>query len=90
MGEMEVGVPPGEIAATVAELRGNHQQFWLRPFGGGMYQVVVPAAGVRDRTEPPTLDDFRRQLRTIAGTDFGVHSPQDLDDHLARWFGRVG
>jgi 2-polyprenyl-6-methoxyphenol hydroxylase-like FAD-dependent oxidoreductase len=35
-----------------------------------------------DRAEPPTLEDFKQQLRTIAGTDFGVHSP--------RWLSRFG
>jgi 2-polyprenyl-6-methoxyphenol hydroxylase-like FAD-dependent oxidoreductase len=82
MGEMQVGAPQEEIAAAVAGIRGSHPRFWLRPFGGGMYSVVVPAAGVGDRAEPPTLEDFRRQLRTIAGTDFGVHSP--------RWMSRFG
>ena len=80
MGEMEVGVPPEEIAAKVAEIR--ETRFWLRPFGNGVYSVLVPAAGVSDRAEPPTLDDFRQQLRAIAGTDFGVHSP--------RWLSRFG
>jgi 2-polyprenyl-6-methoxyphenol hydroxylase-like FAD-dependent oxidoreductase len=82
MGEMEVGVPEEEIAAKVTETREPHQRFWLRPFGEGVYSVVVPAAGVSDRAEPPTLDDFTQQLRTIAGTDFGVHSP--------RWLSRFG
>ncbi|HEY0539430.1 MAG TPA: FAD-dependent monooxygenase, partial [Actinoallomurus sp.] len=72
MGEMEVGVPQEEIAAKVTEIRETHQRFWLRPFGEGVYSVVVPAAGVSDRAEPPTLEDFKQQLRTIAGTDFGV------------------
>ncbi len=76
MGEMEVGVPPESLPA------GFGNRFWLRPFGGGAYQVVVPAAGVSDRAEPPTLEDFRRQLRAFAGTDFGVHSP--------RWMSRFG
>jgi 2-polyprenyl-6-methoxyphenol hydroxylase-like FAD-dependent oxidoreductase len=82
MGEMEVGVPPEEIAAKVNEVRETHHRFWLRPFGGGVYSVVVPAAGVSDRAEPPTLEDFRQQLRAVAGTDFGVHS--------ARWLSRFG
>jgi rifampicin monooxygenase len=82
MGEMEVGVPHEEVAATVTGLREAHPRFWLRPFGGGVYSVVVPAAGVSDRAEPPTLEDFAQQLRTIAGTDFGVHSP--------RWMSRFG
>jgi 2-polyprenyl-6-methoxyphenol hydroxylase-like FAD-dependent oxidoreductase len=78
MGEMEVGVPQPEIAAKVAEISETHKPFWLRPFGQGVYSVVVPAGGVSDRTRPPTLDDFKHQLRTIAGTDFGVHSPRSL------------
>ncbi|WP_410641867.1 FAD-dependent monooxygenase [Amycolatopsis sp. lyj-346] len=81
MGEMEVAAPPAEIAAKVAELGETHKPFWLRPLGG-VYSVVVPAAGVGDRAAPPTLDDFRQQLRAIAGTDFGVHSP--------RWLSRFG
>lgn len=82
MGEMEVGVPHEEIAARVTEIRETHRPFWLRPHGGGIYGVVVPAAGLGDRAEPPTLEDFRRQLRAVAGTDFGVHSP--------RWMSRFG
>ncbi|MFF5056286.1 FAD-dependent monooxygenase [Micromonospora sp. NPDC000663] len=82
MGEMSVGMPPEEIAATVAGIRENHHRFWLRPAGGGMYSVLVPAAGVSDRAKPATLDDFKQQLRAIAGTDFGVHSP--------RWMSRFG
>ena len=82
MGEMEVGAPQEEIAARTAELRAIHHRFWLRPFGAGVYSVVVPAAGVTDRSVPPTLEDFRRQLRAVAGTDFGVHSP--------RWLSRFG
>ncbi len=82
MGEMKVGVPPEEIAAKVAELSEPQQRSWLRPFGAGVYSVVVPAAGVSDRAEPPTLEDFRQQLRATFGTDFGVHSP--------RWLSRFG
>ncbi|MFF4472167.1 rifampin monooxygenase [Streptomyces sp. NPDC001599] len=82
MGEMEVGVPPEEVSAGVARVRETQQRFWLRPFGAGVYSVVVPAAEVGDRAQPPTLEDFRRQLRAVAGTDFGVHSP--------RWLSRFG
>jgi 2-polyprenyl-6-methoxyphenol hydroxylase-like FAD-dependent oxidoreductase len=82
MGEMEAGVPQGEIAARMAAIGDTHQRFWLKPFGEGVYQVVVPAADVSDRAEPPTLEDFKHQLRAIAGTDFGVHSP--------RWLSRFG
>lgn len=83
MGEMQVGAPQEEIAAKVAEINATTRQFWLRPVGEVAYQVVVPAAGVSpDRTEPPTLEDFRQRLRAVAGTDFGVHSP--------RWLSRFG
>ncbi|WP_439680763.1 rifampin monooxygenase [Embleya sp. MST-111070] len=82
MGEMHVSVPQEEIAAKVSEISRTNRRFWLRPFGEGVYSVLVPAAGVADRTEPPTLEDFRQQLRAIAGTDFGVHSP--------RWLSRFG
>ncbi|TDU84321.1 2-polyprenyl-6-methoxyphenol hydroxylase-like FAD-dependent oxidoreductase [Kribbella voronezhensis] len=82
MGELEAGVPQEEIAAKVAEIQQTQQRFWLRPAREGTYSVVVPAAGVSDRAEPPTLEDFRQQLRAIAGTDFGVHSP--------RWLSRFG
>lgn len=82
MGEIEVGVPQEEIAAKVTEIRETNKRFWLRSFGEGVYRVVVPVAGVSDRAEPPTLEDFKQQLRTIAGTDFGAHSP--------RWLSRFG
>ncbi|MES1193125.1 MAG: FAD-dependent monooxygenase, partial [Solirubrobacterales bacterium] len=82
MGEMEVGVPQEEIAAKLAETSETNKRFSLRPFGDGIYQVVVPAAGVSDRAEPPTLEDFRQELHATAGTDFGVHSP--------RWMSRFG
>ncbi|MVZ99089.1 rifampin monooxygenase [Actinomadura sp. LD22] len=82
MGEMQVGLPQNEIAARVAEIQETEKRFWIRPVGEGTYSVVVPAAGVSDRTEPPTLDDFQQRLRAVAGTDFGVHSP--------RWTSRFG
>src|SRR6266511_1506983 len=83
MGEMAVGAPQEEIAAKVTEIRETNKVFSLGPFGDGVYRVVVPAAEVsEDRAEPPTLEDFKQQLRAIAGTDFGVHSP--------RWLSRFG
>ena len=82
MGELEVGVPPEEIAAKVAEISETDKRFSLRPAGPGVYRVIVPVAGVSDPARPPTLEDFQRQLRAVAGTDFGVHSP--------RWLSRFG
>ncbi|WP_031082283.1 MULTISPECIES: FAD-dependent monooxygenase [unclassified Streptomyces] len=78
MGEMRVSAPPEEIAAAVAAVRETEPRFWLRPFGEGIYSVVVPAAAGGTRAQPPTLEDFRQRLRAVAGTDFGVHSPRRL------------
>ncbi|WP_305783482.1 FAD-dependent monooxygenase [Symbioplanes lichenis] len=69
MGEMAVDEPPGgEVDRRIN----------VRPVGGGFYRVIVPAGA----TVTATLDDFRHQLRALAGTDFGVHS--------ARWTSRFG
>ncbi|MER7401799.1 rifampin monooxygenase [Streptomyces sp. NPDC000070] len=79
LGEMEVGVPPEELAARVAEVRKTEWRFGTMPLGEGRYRVIVPAEGVtEDRTVPPTLEEFKRRLRHFAGTDFGVHSPRWL------------
>jgi 2-polyprenyl-6-methoxyphenol hydroxylase-like FAD-dependent oxidoreductase len=83
LGEMAVAVPPEEVAAVVAEVRRTHRGFGVGPIGDGVYRVVVPAAGVaEDRTVPPALEEVKQQLRTFAGTDFGVHAP--------RWLSRFG
>ncbi|MFI7583549.1 rifampin monooxygenase [Kocuria sp. M1N1S27] len=83
LGEMEVDVPPETVAAVVADVRETQKRFGAGPLGDGRYRVIVPAEGVaEDRTVPPTLEEFRQQLRSIAGTDFGVHSP--------RWLSRFG
>ncbi|WP_406109205.1 rifampin monooxygenase [Micromonospora globbae] len=79
LGHMEVGVPPETVTEVVAEVRRTHTRFGLSPFADGVYRVVVPADGLsEDRSVPPALDEFRRQLRAYAGTDFGVHSPRFL------------
>ncbi len=78
MGEMEVAVPQQEIAAKAAEIYRTNKRFSLRPVGDRTYSVVVPAAGVSDPAVPPALEDFKQQLRALAGTDFGVHSPRGL------------
>ncbi|SDD60410.1 rifampin monooxygenase [Auraticoccus monumenti] len=83
LGEMEVTAPVEEVTAVVTEIRRAERRFGLGPVGDGVYRVLVPAAEVaEDRSVPPTLEDFRRQLRATAGTDFGVHSP--------RWTSRFG
>ncbi len=84
LGEMEVAAPPETVAAVVAEVRKTQLRFGVGPpVGDGVCRVVVPAAGLaEDRAVPPTLEEFRQQLRATAGTDFGVHSP--------RWLSRFG
>jgi rifampicin monooxygenase len=83
LGEMEVTEDPETVAAVVAEVRKTQLRFGLGLLGDGVYRVIVPAEGVtEDRTVPPTLEEFKQQLRAFAGTDFGVHSP--------RWRSRFG
>jgi 2-polyprenyl-6-methoxyphenol hydroxylase-like FAD-dependent oxidoreductase len=84
LGEMRVAAPPETVAAVVAEVRKTQVRFGVGPpVGDGVCRVVVPAEGLADdRSVPPTLEEFRRQLRAVAGTDFGVHSP--------RWLSRFG
>ena len=83
LGEMQLTADPRTVAAVVAEVRRTELRFGVGPVGEGAYRVVVPAEGVAgDRWVPPTLDEVKRQLRAVAGTDFGVHSP--------RWLSRFG
>ena len=82
MGELELAVPQDELAAKVTEVRETYKTFSITPFADGIYRVVVPVAGVSDGAGPPTLDDFRKHLRAISGSDFGAHSP--------RWLSRFG
>jgi len=83
LGEMEVAVPAQTLADVVAEVRKTQKRFGAMPIGDGVYRVGVPAAGVaEDRSVPPTIEEFKQQLRATAGTDFGVHSP--------RWLSRFG
>ncbi|MET8459010.1 rifampin monooxygenase [Streptomyces parvulus] len=83
IGEMRVGAEPETVAAVVAEVRETQKRFGAGPLGDGYYRVGVPAADVAgERSAPPTLEEFRRQLEAWAGTDFGVHSP--------RWLSRFG
>ncbi|MGW0084818.1 rifampin monooxygenase [Streptomyces sp. NPDC003393] len=83
LGEMEIGVDQETLTTVMTEVRKTQKRFGFGPLGEGVYRVVVPAEGVaEDRTVAPTLEEFKRQLRATAGTDFGVHSP--------RWLSRFG
>ncbi|WP_371667306.1 rifampin monooxygenase [Streptomyces sp. NBC_00289] len=83
LGEVKVTVPAETLAAASAEVRKTQLRFGFMPLKDGVYRVVVPAEGVaEDRATAPTLGELADQLRTFAGTDFGVHSP--------RWISRFG
>jgi 2-polyprenyl-6-methoxyphenol hydroxylase-like FAD-dependent oxidoreductase len=83
LGEMEVAEDPATVAAVVEEVRRTQLRFGVSPVRDGVCRVGVPADGVaEDRATAPTLEEFKRQLRAVAGTDFGVHSP--------RWLSRFG
>ncbi|MEO8219827.1 MAG: rifampin monooxygenase [Specibacter sp.] len=79
LGEVELTTPPDELAEVADRVRRANKGFGIGPAGDGLYRAVVPAATVaQDRTVPPSLEEFRTQLRAYAGTDFGVHSPRSL------------
>ncbi|GAB3126262.1 rifampin monooxygenase [Streptomyces calidiresistens] len=82
VGDMELTGDPATVAAVVEEVRRTQPRFGVIPDvdgNAGLYRVVVPAEGVaEERAGAPTLDEFRRQLRVFAGTDFGAHSPRRL------------
>ncbi|MFE7232347.1 rifampin monooxygenase [Streptomyces sp. NPDC002405] len=82
LGDMEVTEDPATVAAVVTEVRKTQLRFGAVPDvdgHAGVYRIVVPADGVaEDRATAPTLDEFKKQLRAVAGTDFGAHSPRRL------------
>jgi 2-polyprenyl-6-methoxyphenol hydroxylase-like FAD-dependent oxidoreductase len=83
IGEMEITEDPATVAAIVAEVRKTQLRFGVIPLGDGVHRLGVPADGVaEDPTVPPALEEFKQQLRAVAGTDFGAHSP--------RWLSRFG
>ncbi|WP_225828580.1 rifampin monooxygenase [Streptomyces naphthomycinicus] len=86
LGDMEATEDPATIAAVVTEVRKTQLRFGAvanADGNEGVFRFVVPADGVaEDRSAETTFDEFRKQLRATAGTDFGVHSP--------RWLSRFG
>jgi 2-polyprenyl-6-methoxyphenol hydroxylase-like FAD-dependent oxidoreductase len=83
LGEVQLTAPPETIETVITEVRMTHKGFGAGPLGDGVYRVVAPADGVaEDRTVPPTLQELKQQVRKLAGTDFGAHSP--------RWLSRFG
>ncbi|WP_040815654.1 rifampin monooxygenase [Nocardia concava] len=83
LGEVELTTPREEVIATVMELHKTHRRFGAVPLGGTRYRVGAPAEGLSDDPRvPPTFEELRRQVQSIAGTDFGMHSPH--------WLSRFG
>lgn len=85
LGDMEATEDPATIAAVMEEVRKTQLRFGLSPDVDGqkgVYRVLVPADRVSEDRAAPTLEEFRQQLRAVAGSDFGVHSP--------RWLSRFG
>jgi rifampicin monooxygenase len=83
LGEVQLTTSLETINAVNAEVRKTQLRFGAMPLDDGAYRVIAPAAGVaEDRTVPPTLEELKQQLRAVAGTDFGAHSP--------RWLSRFG
>jgi 2-polyprenyl-6-methoxyphenol hydroxylase-like FAD-dependent oxidoreductase len=83
LAEVELTASPETIASVVAEVRKTQLRFGAVPLGDGVYRLGAPADGVAaDRAVPPTLDELKEQVRKLAGTDFGAHSP--------RWTSRFG
>jgi 3-(3-hydroxy-phenyl)propionate hydroxylase len=66
----EVEVTEELPQAGKVDERGIHG---LHPMGDGTVRVVVPEA--EPSTTEPTLEDLRRGLIEVFGTDFGVHNP---------------
>jgi 2-polyprenyl-6-methoxyphenol hydroxylase-like FAD-dependent oxidoreductase len=82
LGEVELTAPPEEVDAVVAEVRKTQREFGAMSLGDGLFRIGAPADGVADRGTAPTLDELKLQVRKLAGTDFGAHSP--------RWLSRFG
>ncbi|OKI01450.1 FAD-dependent oxidoreductase [Streptomyces sp. CB02923] len=83
LGEMQLTASPETVTEVMTEVRKTQLRFGAGHLGDGWYRVIVPAEGVaEDRSVPPDFEEFKRQLRAVAGTDFGVHSP--------RWLSRFG
>lgn len=83
LGEVELTAAPETIGAVCAEVRKTQLRFGAMPLADGLYRVIVPAAEVtEDRRTTPTFSELTQQMRAVAGTDFGAHSP--------RWLSRFG
>jgi 2-polyprenyl-6-methoxyphenol hydroxylase-like FAD-dependent oxidoreductase len=79
LGEVEVAETPEAMTAAAAEVGSPLLRFGPTPHKPGVYGFVIRTENVSgDRAAPPTLEEFARQVRELAGTDFGIHSPRRL------------
>jgi FAD binding domain len=74
LGDVELPGPPSPIFQQPGE--GGH--YSILPFEPGWFRVIVTELGVVTGrgAPPPTVADLRASLIRVAGTDFGLHSPQ--------------
>ncbi|MBF6327745.1 FAD-dependent monooxygenase [Nocardia transvalensis] len=80
LGDVELADPP---SGRVFQKYGEHGTYSVMDFEPGWYRVVTTEHDyVADRDAPVDIEDLRRALIRIAGTDFGMHSP--------RWVSRFG
>ncbi|MET7451921.1 rifampin monooxygenase [Streptomyces sp. NPDC005574] len=79
LGEAEVSVTPERMQAVAARLPTIDLRFGPAPHEDGVYRFVVRTPDLaQDRSTAPTLEEFTRRVRELAGTDLGVHSPRFL------------
>ncbi|MFE7515427.1 rifampin monooxygenase [Streptomyces sp. NPDC057540] len=79
LGEAEVAVPPEAMTAAAAALDTPDLRFGPSPDTDGAYGFVVRTEEVaEDRAVPPTFEEFRRRVRAVAGTDFGMRTPRRM------------
>ncbi|WP_425388261.1 FAD-dependent monooxygenase [Amycolatopsis taiwanensis] len=74
LGDVELAEPPAE---PVFQKRREHGDFSVLDFEPCWYRVMTNEYDhVADRDAPVDVEDLRRALIRIAGTDYGMHSPR--------------
>ncbi|MGV9679483.1 FAD-dependent monooxygenase [Nocardia sp. NPDC003482] len=80
LGDVELACPPAE---SVFQERREHGNFSVIGFEPGWYRLITTEYDrPMDRDAPVGVEDLRRAMIRIAGTDFGLHRP--------RWVSRFG
>jgi len=75
LGDVVLGTPPVQPAWTTVN---EHGTLMVAPLGDGRHHRVVMNDPLRSGvpvSEPVTLEELARSLRSIDGSDFGMHSP---------------